>query len=131
MTFLYSVSLASAGKVHGSILIRQYGCLYHNLINEIRKHFPTALKVHWEQATNLEASDEYQTIKLANGTSIRSRLVIVATGGYGRLHNQLGVNKNMVNQRHSFNFGFNMGKPSHLMMTIGKSMRIAARWKGH
>ena len=108
-----SVQLASAVRVHGSISIRQYGYLYHNLVNAIRNNFAATLKVHWVQATGLEISDEYQTIRLANNTSIKSRLVIVATGGYGCLHKQLGVQKRMVSRRHSFNFGFYLSKPSH------------------
>ena len=102
------VHVAAEGREYGTVSLRQYGFLYHNLVNRLREHFSSALTVYWSPATRVDRSDDVQSVGLADGSTIKARLVVMATGNFGRLHAQLGVTKNMVSRQHSFPFGFNI-----------------------
>ena len=102
------VQLASNGKSYGATPIRQYGYSYHDLVNALRFELPGSLSTHYFAAKGIAASNEVQAVHLADGSIITARLVVIATGAFGRLHADLGVSKNMVSRQHSFNFGFDL-----------------------
>ena len=102
------VHVAAEGREFGAVSLRQYGFLYHNLVNRLREHFPSSLTIHWGPATRVNLGDDVQTVELADGSTVDSRLVVIATGNFGRLHTQLGVTRHMVSRQHSFPFGFNI-----------------------
>jgi 2-polyprenyl-6-methoxyphenol hydroxylase-like FAD-dependent oxidoreductase len=103
-----NVHLAAEGQEYGTVSIRQYGYLYHNLVNALRDHVPGSLDTHWSQALRIESRGDIQSVNLADGSTIDSRLVVISTGSIGRIHDQLGVKKRMISRQHSFHFGFNI-----------------------
>ena len=107
-----AVQLASAGNIHGAVSITQYGYLYHNLVNAVGSQLQNKLSVFRCKAVGIEVSDDVQTVSLSHHPEIRSRLVVVATGRFGKIHSQLGLVKKMISRQHSFNFGFNIDNPS-------------------
>lgn len=107
-----AVQLASAGNIHGAINITQFGYLYHNLVNALSSQLPNQLSVFRCKAVGIEVSDDVQSVFLSDHPEIRSRLVVVATGRFGQIHNQLGLVKKMISRQHSFHFGFNIENPS-------------------
>lgn len=105
---IHRVQLATGGNLYGEIELRQYGFLYHDLVNQLRNHFPSTLDIRYSKVVDVGISEDKQCVHLADGSSISARLVIIATGGYGKLHAKLGARRRVVSRQHSFNFGFNM-----------------------
>lgn len=103
-----NVSVGSKGCTYGEVVVRQYGYLYHNLVNAIRQNIPGIVDIVRQPAIQVTSDNDSQSVELADGSSISSRLVIMANGGFGRLHNQLGLEKKLVSRQHSFHFGFNI-----------------------
>jgi 2-polyprenyl-6-methoxyphenol hydroxylase-like FAD-dependent oxidoreductase len=106
------VWVASAGRIHGQIALRQYGYLYHDLVNQIRSRFPNSLDVCWKRVKKIVTSDTVQQLELSDNSTVRARLAVIATGKYDRLHEMLGAKKRVVSRPHSFHFGFDIKKTS-------------------
>jgi 2-polyprenyl-6-methoxyphenol hydroxylase-like FAD-dependent oxidoreductase len=105
---IYGVQLASEGRSYGATSIRQYGYSYHDLVNAVRCELPGSMSIKYCAAKGIVTSNEAQAVHLDDGSTIKARLVVIATGAFGRLHTDLGLSKNMISRQHSFNFGFDL-----------------------
>ncbi|MDX2192454.1 MAG: NAD(P)/FAD-dependent oxidoreductase [Gemmatimonadales bacterium] len=101
------IHVAWGGATHDVVRQEQYGIAYHDMVNQARMTFPAGLDWRRTTANALTVSDDVQAVGCKDGSTVRARLVVVASGmAMGRLHEQLGVRKRMVSDHHSYHFGF-------------------------
>ena len=91
-------------KTHSSHL----GFFYHDLVNAVRAQLPVSVDFIVGQVADVEASNDFQHVLLADGTSVRARLIVLATGLHDVVRRKLGVNRKVVFEKHSITFGFNV-----------------------
>ncbi len=86
----------------------QYGFFYDALVNTTRAAIaPHAAKIY-SKATEISTGSDRQTVKLANGDEIASRLVVLANGLNVGLRHKLGMDRVVESACHSITIGFNL-----------------------
>jgi 2-polyprenyl-6-methoxyphenol hydroxylase-like FAD-dependent oxidoreductase len=118
--------LPSASRIHEIISARntrvtrvqhieQYGIFYQDIVNGVRAQLPPSVTWKRDRVQHIVTGTESCTVTLFGGETLATRLVVLASGGYGTLHEALGIRKRMINERHSLCLGFNFaredGKP--------------------
>ena len=105
------VLIARGDRVAEVLQIEQYGIYYYDMVNELRRHLPPTVQFHVGRVRRLETSDQLQHITLADDTVLAARLVVLATGAAGKLHEQVGVTRRMLSENHSLSVGFTVRRP--------------------
>jgi 2-polyprenyl-6-methoxyphenol hydroxylase-like FAD-dependent oxidoreductase len=85
----------------------EYGILYDTLVNAVRAQIPPGAFVPAKVAA-ISAGAERQTIVLANGEKIGTRLVVLATGLNNGLRRMLGIGRVDLSPCHSISIGFDV-----------------------
>jgi 2-polyprenyl-6-methoxyphenol hydroxylase-like FAD-dependent oxidoreductase len=97
---------------HGRIIDRTHsphlGFFYHDLVNAVRAQLPASVEFIAGQVTDVQTSKDFQRVELADGTSIGTRLIVLATGLHDVIRRKLGVTRNVLFEKHSITFGFNV-----------------------
>ena len=62
---IHQVQLASAGHLYGEINLRQFGFLYHNLVNRIRSQLPSTLDIRHSKVVDISSHiQDFTNIRL-------------------------------------------------------------------
>jgi 2-polyprenyl-6-methoxyphenol hydroxylase-like FAD-dependent oxidoreductase len=96
------------GRVLGTRRIEQYGILYHDMVNVIRRALPPGVEFVTGRVSAIDATADLQTVTLVGGGTYTARLVAVACGVGGDLLTRLGIRKRMVRRDQSIAFGFSI-----------------------
>lgn len=86
----------------------EYGFSYQDLINSLRANVPGRVRFVNERVAKIRNSEEIQTIELANGETLSTRLVVLATGLAQGLRQNLGMTLDTVHHHHSLCVGFSV-----------------------
>ena len=112
-----SATAAGHGKVIDSNSHVHYGLRYEDMVNATRSLAATATFVTG-RVTRIETGAEEQKVSLADGTILRARLVVVATGlNCDGLLRPLGIERTMLSANHSLTFGFDLETASRGIFT--------------
>ena len=103
-----AVQVGRRGKILGCLDIEQLGAAYHDMANAVRDVLPAAVTCVLGRATHLRLSNERQLVTLADGSTIDARLVALASGTGGKLHDALAIVRRNVHEEHSIAFGFSI-----------------------
>ncbi|HKG95532.1 MAG TPA: FAD-dependent monooxygenase [Gemmatimonadaceae bacterium] len=98
---------AAHGRVLRAIEIEQYGVSYSDLVNAVREAVPASVERRADRVTRIETGPDAQRVTLAGG-EVCARLVVLATGTGGRLHEMVGISKEAVGAGHSLSCGFDL-----------------------
>ena len=94
---------------------RQFGILYHEMVNAIRGEIPDGVDQIEAKVTAISTSADRQTLTLSTGEQISARLVVLSSGlNIGLLH-QLGIERQIISKCHSITVGFDIvprGRPA-------------------
>ena len=94
---------------------RQFGILYHELVNAIRGEIPDGVDQIEAKVTAISTSADRQLLTLSTGEQISARLVVLSSGlNIGLLH-QLGIERHIISKCHSITVGFDiapLGRPA-------------------
>jgi 2-polyprenyl-6-methoxyphenol hydroxylase-like FAD-dependent oxidoreductase len=108
-TFSNDVWIARQGGRHiEKRQIGQYDLLYDTFVNTVRGEIPPSVEVIEGKVSALATSDDRQTVTLANGETISSRLVVMAIGLNVGLRHTLGMTRDVVSPNHSISIGFDV-----------------------
>ncbi len=88
------------------------GLAYSDMVNGFRNAWPSEVHFIEGRVAEVTTSPDLQHIKLADGSTIKARLVILATGPHDRLPVKLGFERQLIRRTHSFCIGFNV-MPAH------------------
>lgn len=87
---------AADGRILRRMRLGERGYYYHDFVNHIRRQLPAEVQFIRGTARRVETSEEMQTVHLASGETIESRLIIVSCGGASQLFEQLGITRTLV-----------------------------------
>jgi 2-polyprenyl-6-methoxyphenol hydroxylase-like FAD-dependent oxidoreductase len=128
--------IPSVTEAHWGLRLRtrsleQYGTLYQNLVNAVRRQIPASVCTETAKAVAVDTTDDLQTVRLGTGRELTARLVVVATGTVGRLQQSLGFERHLVRANHSLCSGFDIerddGKPFEFDSLTYWADRLAER----
>jgi 2-polyprenyl-6-methoxyphenol hydroxylase-like FAD-dependent oxidoreductase len=86
----------------------EYGFSYQDFINSLRANLPGQVRFVNERVAKICNSEEMQTIELASGETISTRLVVLATGLAQGVRQNLGITRDTVHHQHSLCVGFSL-----------------------
>lgn len=95
-----------AGRIVHRRQIEQFGISYCDTVNQVRAQIPPQVEFKLSRVETLVPDPVQPRVVLADGAVYQGRLVILASGMTGRLHEQLGLDKRMVKEELSMAFGF-------------------------
>ena len=91
--------------------LKDCGARYDRWIAGIRDSLPSSVSFVEGKVEDIETSDDFQTVVLADGERISGRLVVLATGRGQRLRAGLGVSRRTFSEKHSLCLGFSLAAP--------------------
>jgi 2-polyprenyl-6-methoxyphenol hydroxylase-like FAD-dependent oxidoreductase len=103
---IHEIIHGHAGRVVHRRQIEQFGISYCDTVNQVRSQIPPEVEFKLSRVEKLHADAVAPRVELADGSVYEGRLVILASGMTGRLHEQLAVQKQMVQEELSMAFGF-------------------------
>lgn len=103
-----TVTLARSGRIVGSAVTINYGLTYEDLVNRARANLPDNVHVVVGRIDRIENSPTIQRVRLSGGQTFSGRLLIMATGSGFALGRQVGIQRQMVRERHSVTFGLDI-----------------------
>lgn len=107
-TVARSVLNAQHGKVLNRVTVENYGMHYHDMVKTVRAIVPSSIAFFFTHVTAMETSDEVQQVTLTDGQMLRGRLVVLATGINDVLYRKLGIRRQIHQNNHSLNIGFDL-----------------------
>jgi 2-polyprenyl-6-methoxyphenol hydroxylase-like FAD-dependent oxidoreductase len=86
----------------------QHGIHYDTLVNTMRGEIPSGVTFIHGKVSDIAASADRQSVRLASGEAISARLVVVANGLNIALRHKLGMSREDVSKTHSIMLGFDL-----------------------
>ncbi|MBR0900659.1 FAD-dependent monooxygenase [Bradyrhizobium tropiciagri] len=86
----------------------QYGILYDNLVNVMRSAIPPDVTNVVAKAVHIVTGDDRQQVSLSDGSTISTRLVVLANGLSVALKDQLGIERTVTSPCHSITIAFDI-----------------------
>ena len=83
-----------------------YAIRYQDLVRVVRDQLPDTVEFVVNEVVDIETGPVGQRVVLANGATIRARLVVVATGLGDALWDRIGITRRATFEKHSVSFGF-------------------------
>jgi 2-polyprenyl-6-methoxyphenol hydroxylase-like FAD-dependent oxidoreductase len=99
------------GRIVKAIPIEQYGISYPDMVNALRKNLPATVEFRMGRVDSISNGGDLQHVRLAAGGDLRSRLVVIASGGNIQLERKLGFHRHIIQKSQSFVFGFDISSP--------------------
>lgn len=96
------------GRVVDQSAIRYQGIFYDDLVNAMRRALPASVRTVIGRVTDLSTGPEQQLVTVADQDPIRARLVVLASGMSDILRARLGIEREVLHERQSLTFGFNL-----------------------
>ena len=84
----------------------EVGFRYDHLVNAMRGLWPESVQFVQDRARSITTGPGLQRILLAGGGSVKARLAVLATGPSGSLRKSLGIEREVLSERHSVCVGF-------------------------
>lgn len=95
------------GELTNFDTIEQYGMNYADTVNNIRKNLQDDVEFINSKVLEINLSEDIQTVITAE-REIKSRLIIIATGGRENLINKVGISRRYQPTLKSLSFAFNI-----------------------
>lgn len=86
----------------------QFGIYYDKLVNVIRDQVSPSVEFMRGKITAIETGPNSQTLKLSDGSLIRARLVVLASGLNNALRRTLGIERRDISPCQSVTIGFDL-----------------------
>jgi len=99
------------GRVVDRTRARYHGIFYGDLVNAMRAALPANVRFIAGRVTEVATSDELQQLTIADRGVLTARLAVLASGMSDLLRSRLGIEREVLHERQSLSFGFNL-KPT-------------------
>ena len=101
---------------------RYQAAFYADLVAAMRTALPSSVRVLIGRVTELATGSDLQQVTVAEHGTLRARLVVLASGMSDLLRSRLGIEREVLHERQSLTFGFNLkprdGIADHPALTI-------------
>lgn len=101
---------AHRGRVLRIVEIEQYGIVYQDMVNAVRRQIPAQVSRRIARVERIQGGPVIQTVRLSTGESLTARLVVVSTGVGGKLHESLNLGRRLVRSHHSLCSGWDVAR---------------------
>ena len=96
------------GRLYSRKDIPEYGFSYASLVNTLRRAVPEGVRSVIGKVTEIEALPEGRRLKLADGTHLDARLLVISTGLGEAIRRMVGIKRTVLSRGHSLAFGFDL-----------------------
>jgi 2-polyprenyl-6-methoxyphenol hydroxylase-like FAD-dependent oxidoreductase len=96
------------GRILDRTSARYHGIFYGDLVNAMRAALPSNVRFIAGRVTDVAASDELQQITVSDHGTLSARLLVLASGMSDLLRSRLGIEREVLHERQSLSFGFNL-----------------------
>lgn len=97
---------ARNGRVLRPLALEQYGIAYGDMVNGVRRSLPPTVSFRPARVERMANGPDLQRVTLSTGEELTARLVVLACGTGGHLHERLGLSRRMIRREQSAAFGF-------------------------
>lgn len=88
--------------------VEQYGISYGDTVNELWASLPETVTKKVDRVVSIKADERAPSVQLADGATIRARVVVLASGGSDALVEGLGARRRFDDTLTSLSFGFDI-----------------------
>jgi 2-polyprenyl-6-methoxyphenol hydroxylase-like FAD-dependent oxidoreductase len=85
-----------------------YGLRYEDMVRIVREQLPASVECVFDRVSDLSTESGPPRVILATQGTVTARLVVLATGMGGMLHETLGMRRIVTFEKHSITFGFDL-----------------------
>jgi 2-polyprenyl-6-methoxyphenol hydroxylase-like FAD-dependent oxidoreductase len=96
------------GRYVERLPIKQFGASYHDMVNALRRDLPREVEQIVARVQSISTTADAQYVVLEGDRVVQARLVALASGAGGKLHDSLDVRRRMVNENDSTTIGFSI-----------------------
>lgn len=108
---IHHVLNAEDGRVLRIEQREQFGILYQDMVNTVRRALPASVDMRITRVRDIATDGELSRVTVEGGEQYTARLVALACGTGGDLHSRLGMRKRMYKSELSVAFGFDIAQP--------------------
>jgi 2-polyprenyl-6-methoxyphenol hydroxylase-like FAD-dependent oxidoreductase len=101
------IGMRRGGRLSVQPVGEQYGIRYHDTVNQLRHVVATRVPILTATVADVRTGQDVQVVRMRDGSTIRSRLVIVAAGG-SALMERLGMRRRVVPRLRTLSLGFDL-----------------------
>lgn len=91
---------------------REYGADYATVVDALRAALPESVKEIIGRVETIETGPDEQTVTLADNRTVRSRLLVMATGLSEAALKKAGLHREVYSKHHSLTAGFDLSRPA-------------------
>ena len=103
-----TMHVARFGRLVERMPSLEYGFLYQDLVNAVRRRIPSAVDRITGRVEDIVAGDDRQRVVMASREPIEARLVVLAAGPLDGLQQKLGIARRTIRNGHSLTIGFDV-----------------------
>jgi 2-polyprenyl-6-methoxyphenol hydroxylase-like FAD-dependent oxidoreductase len=101
---------AKGGRILRRLALRQNGIRYHDMVNALREQLPAEVDFRVGRVCDVASSADRQRVRLADGSELEARLVVLASGTAAQLAARVGPPRRSIRSEQSVNFGFDVAR---------------------
>ena len=105
---LDNIWVARYGHVVARVAGPDYAFRYADLVNGLRAVLPGTVRFVVGRVGDIATSDAFQSVTMADGTVLKARLIIVATGLGDSIRSRVAIERVRLNRAHSLSLGFDL-----------------------
>lgn len=90
---------------------REYGADYAKVVDALRAGLPDSVRKVTGRVETIETGPDQQTLTLADGRIVRSRLLVMSTGLSEAALKKAGMRRDVYSRHHSLTAGFDLTRP--------------------
>ncbi len=107
--------VARYGQVVAKVAGPDYAFHYADLVNGLRAVLPGTVRFVVGRVGDIATGDDVQSVTMADGTVLKARLIIVATGLGDSIRSRVSIERVRLSRAHSLSLGFDLTvKPREL-----------------
>ena len=105
---LDSIWVARYGRVVAKVAGPDYAFHYADLVNGLRAALPGTVRFVVGRVGDITTGDDRQSVTMADGTVLKARLIIVATGLGDSIRSRVSIERVRLSRAHSLSLGFDL-----------------------
>ena len=121
---LDDIWVARYGRVVDKLAGPDYAFQYADLVNGLRAVLPGTVRFVVGRVADIATGDDRQNVTMADGTALKARLIIVATGLGDSIRSRVSIERVRLSRAHSLSLGFDLtGETARTPLRVPRLLR--------